>query len=187
MEKIDFRDLLVDVKDPMIVQIGSHDGILGEEYGLQEYLEKIKNFSLILVEPIKEYFDKLPQVYGKYDKQIKYCNYAISDVEGQVYMKEQGCMSKIDQNGTLPVFSKTWNSFLLQNYIKKIDLLLLDCEGYEFEILKNINFNIIKPKVIRYEYYWIENKAECDNLLFKNGYKIDYCLHDHTYNKVAYL
>lgn len=186
MDKIDYLDFIKET-EPIIVQIGSHDGILGEEYGLQNYLENLNNFSIFLVEPIEEYFNNLKNVYGKYKQNVKYCNYAITDVEGVSYMLEQGCMSKMDPNGSLKVYSKTWNNFLLQNYIKKIDLLLLDCEGYEFNIIKNINFNQLKPKVIRYEYYWIDNKEECDYYLIKNGYKIGLCSYDPTYNKVAYL
>lgn len=33
-----------------------------------------------------------------------------------------------------------------------IDLLLIDTEGYDFEILKRINFSIFKPHVIRFEH-----------------------------------
>jgi hypothetical protein len=72
-------------------------------------------------------------------------------------------------------------------FIDTIDLLILDCEGYEFEILKSIDFSAIKPKVIRYEYKHISNKEECDEYLISQGYRIEYCKHDHTYNKIAIL
>ena len=186
----DFVDFskLVQSKNPTIVQVGAYDGVLGEEYGFHEYLESLNSFNLFLVEPIKHFFDNLKNVYEKYGDKIKYCNHAISNVDGDIFMIEQGCMSKIDTNGTLKVQSKTWNSFLKENQIDKIDLLLLDCEGFEFEILKNAfqtNENKVKPNVIRYEYLWISDKTGCDNLLLSNQYKIDYCKFDPIYNKVA--
>lgn len=183
---IDYRDF-VSNKTPTIIQIGAHDGIVGEEYGLQEFLESIQSFNLILVEPILKYFNNLKLVYSNYGDSVTYCNHAISETNENVYMKEQGCMSFVSNFGNICVKSKTWEQFISDNNVKLIDLLLLDCEGYEFNIIKQINFKKNKPKVIRYEYMHIANKEECDNFLINNGYKINYCKFDHTYNKVAIL
>jgi len=183
---IDYRDF-VNNENPVIVQIGSHDGVLGEEYGLQEFIESVGKFRLILVEPLKHYFDNLKNVYGKYENLIDYCNHAIADVDGEVGMVEQGCMSFVSLGGPIKVTSKTWKSFVDDMKIDKIDLLILDCEGYEYQILRGINFSKVKPKVIRYEFAHIPNKEECDSYLIQQGYKIEYCKHDHTYNKVAVL
>lgn len=185
---VDFSGLMKS-EIPVIVQVGSHDGLLGEEYGLHEYLESLKEFRLFLIEPIKRYFDSLQSVYGKYGDSVTYCPYAITDVDGQVSMLDQGCMSKIDRSGSLAVESKTWESFVHENNILDIDLLLLDCEGFEFEILKHVTSSNISrafPGVIRYEYMWIQEKAECDRLLNAHGYRIDYCKFDPTYNKIAH-
>lgn len=178
---------LIDTKKPVIVQIGAHDGILGEEYGLQELLNNLNDFRLILIEPIDKYFDNLKLVYGKYGNKVEYIKVAISEVNGIVNMLDQGCMSKIDNNGHILVDSITWDKLLINNNINKIDLLLLDCEGYEFNILNQINFLKIKPPVIRYEYYHIPNKEECDSFLISNGYKIELCEYDYISNKIAYI
>lgn len=183
---IDYRDY-VNKNNPIIIQIGANDGIIGEEYGFQELLESISSFKLILVEPLSLYFDNLINVYGKYNNNVYYCKHAISSIDGKIRMKEQGCMSHIDNNGSIIVESKTWNTFTTDMKIDIIDLLILDCEGYEFEIIKQIDFSKIKPKVIRYEYMHVLNKEECDGYLISHGYKIEYCKHDHTYNKVAIL
>jgi FkbM family methyltransferase len=183
---VDYRDFITK-HNPMIVQIGAHDGVLGEEYGLQELLESVQQFRLVLVEPLSPYFDKLANVYGKYGNSVSYCKHAISDIDGETTMVEQGCMSHISPNGSIVIQSKTWNTFTRDMSIDTIDLLILDCEGYEFEILKSIDFSAIKPKVIRYEYKHISNKEECDEYLISQGYRIEYCKHDHTYNKIAIL
>jgi len=183
---VDYRDFIGKDK-PVIVQIGAHDGILGEEYGLQEFLETTEEFRLVLVEPIAKYFDNLVNVYGKYNDMVEYCNYAIADVDGEIGMVEQGCMSFISPQGAIKIKSKTWDSFVNEMKINKIDLLILDCEGYESQILQSIDFAKIKPQVIRYEYAHIANKEECDKFLTQQGYRIEFCKHDHTYNKVAVL
>ena len=36
--------------------------------------------------------------------------------------------------------------------IKKIDLLQIDTEGYDAEIILNIDFDLMKPKIIRFEH-----------------------------------
>jgi len=178
---------LVNKNNPVIVQIGAHDGVLGEEYGLQELLDSLGNFKLILIEPVDKFFNNLQSVYGKYGDKVQYMKCAITDINGTVNMIDQGCMSKIDNSGGLSVDSITWNKFISDNNINKIDLLILDCEGYEFNILNQIDYSVIKPSVIRYEYLWLPNKEECDNYLISNGYNIELCEYDHTYNKIAFI
>lgn len=181
---IDYRNFL-DKKNSIIIQIGAHDGIIGEEYGLQEILEELKDFELFLVEPIEKYFNNLINVYGKYKNKVKYLNYAIAKEENKLKMLDLGGESYISDVGNVIVNVKSWNNFIKENNIKKIDLLLLDCEGYEFEIIKQINFDNLEIKCIRYEYTWISNKNEVDDYLKSKNYNINYCYHDHTNNKIA--
>jgi len=183
---VDYRDF-VNKDNPVVVQVGAHDGVLGEEYGLQELLESVQKFRLVLVEPLSPYFENLANVYGKYGDAVSYCKHAIANIDGETAMVEQGCMSYISPHGSVVIQSKTWDTFVRDMAIETIDLLVLDCEGYEFEILKSIDFSTIKPKVIRYEYKHIPNKDECDRYLIGHGYRIEYCKHDHTYNKIAIL
>lgn len=183
---VDYREF-VNKNNPTIIQIGAHDGVLGEEYGFQELLESVKSFRLFLVEPLSPYFDNLENVYKKYGNAVSYHKHAISSVDGETTMVEQGCMSFVSLNGSVKVQSKTWNTFIRDASIDVIDLLVLDCEGYEFEIIKSIDFSAFKPKIIRYEYKHIPNKEECDVYLSSRGYRLEYCKHDHTYNKIAIL
>lgn len=175
---------------PTIIQIGAHDGIVGEEYGFQEFLSELDSFNLFLIEPLKKYYEKLPDVYEKFsgeNKKITYCNFAIADFDGYSDMVDLGGCSRIVQSGAGEqlVSSKNWNTFVRENSIDKIDLLLIDCEGYEFSILKSINYNILKPKSIRYEFYHIPDKLATDNFLMTQGYSISLCETDPTYNKIA--
>jgi hypothetical protein len=63
--------------------------------------------------------------------------------------------------------------------------LLLDCEGYEFEIISNIDYEINSPKIIRYEYYHISEQYKLDQFLISKGYRIELDQSDPTYNKIA--
>ena len=183
---INYKELL-NKKKPIIVQIGSNDGVLGEEYGLHELLDELNDFTLILVEPIGKFFDNLINVYGKYGDKIKYVNKAITDTNGYFNMVLDYGMSRIvEHKGDIIVEGITWSNFINELNITDIDLLLLDCEGYEFDILKQIDFKYNIIKIIRYEYYWIKDKIECDSFLSNNGFNIDYCSHDYIYNKIAF-
>jgi len=125
---------LSDDKSLVIVVVGAHDGVNGEQYGLMPFLDKINDFKIYLIEPIKKWFDQLSEVYGKFQKKVTYLNYAISEHSSKIKMIDHGVMSKIGE-GSLIVESKTWSQFITENEINSIDILLLDCEGYEFNIL----------------------------------------------------
>lgn len=63
---------------------------------------------------------------------------------------------------------------LLKTYgIEQIDLLQIDCEGYDFEVIKLFNIDKTQPKVIVFENSHIgdEGNNECDVLLLSNGYR----------------
>lgn len=174
--------------NPTIIQIGAHDGIVGEEYGFQEFLHELDSFNLYLLEPLEKYFKNLPSVYQKFsseNKKVHYCNHAITEQDGEMSMVDRGGMSHISNTGEIKIKCKTWESFLRDNNINSVDLIILDCEGYEFNIMKQIQYDKMAPKVIRYEYFHIPNKKETDDFLVSNGYEINLCETDPPYNKVA--
>ncbi len=54
-----------------------------------------------------------------------------------------------------------------------VDLLQIDAEGYDYEILKSINFDRICPKFIRFEYLHLSETdlKECLHMLAGRGYR----------------
>jgi len=71
---------------------------------------------------------------------------------------------------------------LLQKYnIKNIDLLQIDVEGHEYKIIRSIDFNVIRPKIIHYEnkHLNIDDNKECVALLKAKGYTV---FDSHTVN-----
>lgn len=68
----------------------------------------------------------------------------------------------------------TFEELVAQEKIEKIDLINIDTEGYDFEIIKLIDFQKTKPVMILYEHKHItgEEQLECQEYLKEKGYKI---------------
>ncbi|MCC6487130.1 MAG: FkbM family methyltransferase [Candidatus Hydrogenedentes bacterium] len=64
---------------------------------------------------------------------------------------------------------------LLQKYsVERLDLLQLDTEGYDFELLKMLDFKAVKPAIIHFEHVHLSSvdwSAAC-NLLASNEYRL---------------
>ena len=55
--------------------------------------------------------------------------------------------------------------------MKEIDYLSIDTEGTEFEILKSLNFEIYRPKVITIEHNYKDYRKKIFNFLQEKKYK----------------
>jgi len=70
----------------------------------------------------------------------------------------------------------TLEQVLEEERIADIDLLQIDTEGYDYEILRTIDFRKIMPRYINYERIHLgKDEARCRRLLLSKGYG----LHDH--------
>lgn len=189
---VDYRNF-VNLINPTIVEIGAHDGYHAEGHGFQELLSEIRtvgDFRLILVEPLTPFFEYLQVAYGnEHGERVSYCKHAIAETDGTVKMIWNRMGSRVSTEGKVEVQSKTWNTFVNDMHITDIELLLIDAEGYDFKIIKQIDFTKIKPRIIRFEYKELseQDQIDCDEYLKSKGYRVEYCVHDHTYNKVAIL
>ena len=69
--------------------------------------------------------------------------------------------------------------------IQKLNFLIIDTEGYDFEIIKMFDFKQFKPEVILYEHAILSNKDKlsCEKYLIELGYK----LFSEGGNTVAYM
>lgn len=61
-----------------------------------------------------------------------------------------------------------------ENDINHIDYLNIDCEGYDHQIIKMIDFDVIKPQIINFESKWLDDvdRQSVESLLERNGYTI---------------
>lgn len=69
----------------------------------------------------------------------------------------------------------TLNSLLDKHNLQNVDVFICDAEGYDWNIFKQLDFNRIRPKVIRIEYINLtdEEKELTKNKLIENGYEIE--------------
>lgn len=69
----------------------------------------------------------------------------------------------------------TLNSLLDKHNLQNVDILICDAEGYDWKIFKQLDFNRIRPKVIRLEYINLtdEEKELTKNKLIENGYEVE--------------
>ena len=158
------------------LQVGANDGVLNDPI-YQFNLENRDVVSGFVLEPLPDVFDKLVENY-KSCRDIKPFNLAIHSTQSEMVLHRV----KPERASEVPAFARGiasfdvdhWKkailvpsedymeqvkvkcvpfaAFISTNAIEKLDLLLLDTEGYDYEILSSINFDILKPSIIRFEH-----------------------------------
>jgi FkbM family methyltransferase len=154
------------------IQVGANDGISFDN--LYDFVVK-RDSKGIVIEPLKEYFLKLELNYSKFKDIIK-INKAVHPTfkESYIYKVDENVYSKyplwvqgtasfdlehlkkmnIDSNdiSKITVISDNLMNIYTQYYdYPSVDYLQIDTEGFDFEVLKMINFNLLKPSIIKYE------------------------------------
>ena len=154
----------------------------------------------ILVEPVPAYFDQLKNTYRN-SKDLIFENIAIStktqsrafyyllDKDNSLppWAKGVGSFSLkhvLALKNQIRDFDKHLVSTkitclslksLLEKYgINHVDVFVIDAEGYDYDIIKQINFDTIRPEIIVFESMLLgsRDRADCYNLLSANGYEL---------------
>jgi FkbM family methyltransferase len=68
----------------------------------------------------------------------------------------------------------TFKTLLSKHKVEKLDLLIIDTLGYDFEILKMIPFDLVKPPIINFEHTLlsIDDQEACFMYLAELGYSL---------------
>lgn len=67
----------------------------------------------------------------------------------------------------------SYQSLLEKHSVKRLDLLQIDVEGYDFDIIKQIDFNNVRPQIIHYEHSHLGLDTEASwNFLQEHGYEL---------------
>jgi FkbM family methyltransferase len=178
------------------VQIGANDGIMCDP--IREFVTR-NQIAGLAVEPLKDMFAKLEANYRDFPK-VKPVNVALHATEktfalhrvdpakiAQVGIWSQGTASfkKSHHAATqIPddlliaetVKCLTLSELLEQYQVPRLDLLQIDTEGYDFQIIKMIDFARWKPAILRFEHGLPDgtmSRAEfdqCAQLLLDHGY-----------------
>ena len=65
----------------------------------------------------------------------------------------------------------TFNSLCARNGVDRVDLILIDTEGYDWEVIKNIDFSRYRPRLLIYEHFHLGSaREECRRYLEQLGY-----------------
>jgi FkbM family methyltransferase len=193
---------LINNNELFFIELGANDGRRSDPiYDFVRNNSKIMRG--ILLEPVKDYFEELKTNYKKYPDIIT-LNLAVhnSNKEMTIYRADP---TKIGWN-KLPKWANGIASFnkdhhkksgihkeaiikekvqcislndLIKNYqVAKIDLLQVDTEGYDSEIILNLDFKAIRPKIIHFEHglhHRIMSKETfliVADMLHNNGYEL---------------
>ena len=178
------------------IQIGSNDGFYLDP--IYKYIKRDK-WQGVLVEPVSEIYKKLKKNYRR--KDLIYENSAISETDGEkdfyrltkkkdyfpAWYNQLGSFSKeliLTHKKMIPdiedylisekVNCITFNSLIKKHNVKKVDLIHIDTEGFDFEVIKMIDFDTIKPDVIMFEHKHLSTEDfESSKLYLKErGYSL---------------
>ena len=189
------------------IQIGSNDGKTGDP--IYPIIRRIPNKCKgIVVEPVKFLFNQLKETYKGFKNVIPYEFAVVSSISDSMifYRLEEkdddGNLIRFNQCGSfkldhllllkdkVPDIEKyivkeevkqiTLNSLINISGLEKIDLLHVDAEGYDWEILRDLNFDFIKPRVIIFEHSNLDpiNYMEAVKFFKFEGYFIYECFND---------
>lgn len=182
-------------KKVFFVQIGACDGVQGD------FIHSIvmrDQWPGLLVEPVGYLFDRLVSNYKECKnlvfenvaiskknelKDFYYIKRSVSDqpgmYEGMGTFDKQLLLSQLPDDLTKYVVSEkiaciTFDKLLEKNSITKIDLLIIDAEGHDYEIIKLIDFETVEPDILIYEWMHLDLRDynECARLLAKRGYRL---------------
>lgn len=207
-----YRHLAVHKKFSFL-QIGANDGVMNDPI----YKFNMDNSSVVsgyVLEPLPDIFKKLSENYDSCPN-IKAFNLAIhaSESEMVLHRVKPSHKDKVPEfaNG-IASFNKThwektnlipdinymeevivkctsFQNFIESNSINELDLLLVDTEGYDYEILMSIDFSLIKPRIIRFE-HGVRNQLMSSNDFIKVCNHLNsfgYQIIAESYDATAYL
>lgn len=185
-------------EDFCFVQVGAHDGRSFDslyEFNMQ------RNTKGLAIEPIAEYYNDLVKNYA-YNQAVQTIQMAVHATSKQVtmYRVDPQKYGQVEEwkKGIASIYpdhhkrSATDSSVIIKERVKAlpfmdileengfitpISLLQIDVEGYDYEVLKQIDFSRIHPAIIKYEYISLQegDTTAAKKLLSDQGY---YCFED---------
>lgn len=180
-------------------QIGANDGIKDDPIHNFVINNKWKG---ILVEPLPDTFNMLQKNYAEAQDRLTFENVAVSNKSGELPFYIVNNSENLNYHFDFTAFSSFSKDVLIKNFkdypeivknieeikiktttihellikhsVSHVDLLLIDTEGYDFEILKTIDFNNFRPDLIIFEVSNLNRKDfnKSIEILKKNEYKL---------------
>lgn len=185
--------------DATFVQVGANDGVTLDP--LRTQIER-RRWTGIMVEPVPYNFERLAQRYGSHPRiQLEMC--AIAEESGELpfyYIPEPEPGEEIwpwyhalgsfrrevlishtmyipdieERVAEVKVPCKTFNSLCEERGLPHLDLLQIDTEGYDYEILRSVDLDSWRPRLVIYEHKHLNlaDRESARKLLTDRGYLI---------------
>lgn len=185
----------LDYNDGFYIECGANDGI---QQSNTLTLEKEQNWTGLLIEPSINSFNECLKNRDINKNIILNCalvsteytdNIIYGDFDGHLMSSINGI--RRNNNNLNPTPAKKLSDILFENNISNIDFFSLDVEGFEYEVLKGIDFTQHLPKFILIEIY-TKDYDKIHNFLKEKNYElienlsnfntIDYPYWDGTHN-----
>lgn len=175
---IDVIPLYPNKENMIFIEVGANNGIDNDP--IRDWVKKY-NWTGVLIEPIEKAFKELKLNY-KGMNGVSFENVAISNSDDEyaiMYRPKSSKIASLDKNHApmkgkykeIKVRMKKLNDIIDQYGISNLDLLNIDAEGYDFEVIKSLDFEKCRPVIIHYEHRHLGGaKSDCEKYLLDNGY-----------------
>jgi FkbM family methyltransferase len=146
------------------MQIGAFDGVGEDDLRGLVLAHKLRG---VLVEPQPDAFARLQQTYRN-QPNVALLQAAIAEKEGtrNLYCKrgEASMAASFDREHlrkhgiadadivAQPVACHTVESAIRAGGLSNVDLIQIDAEGYDWPIIRSIDFECLRPRILRFEY-----------------------------------
>jgi len=179
------------------IQVGANDGISFDD--LYDFVTKRKSFGVV-IEPVKSYFEELKNNYVNFPNVVPVNMavfhqkdvldiYKINPEKSSIYPDwvkgiasfDKGHHKKLNINEEDIIIEKVKADHLMSiigsNFngdYYNVDLFQVDTEGFDYEVIKMIDFNKLHPKIIKFESVNLNDvqKKELAKILNKEGYVV---------------
>lgn len=198
-------DLVAHGGEVSFLQIGAHDGKTNDP--LHPYVVR-HGWRGVLVEPVRDLFEQLRRTYAGFP-QLAFENAALSDQDGvrTFYRLDSRAPAWCSQLGSFhrnvvlahkymlpnfedylveePVRCVSFRTLVERHVITRLDIIAIDTEGYDLEVLRQIDFVQFRPALVIYEQQHLSpaDKRRATDLLAGHGYEIHRV--GHGWNNVA--
>lgn len=179
------------------VQVGANDGIFGDP--LRKFVLNC-GWTGVLVEPQPDIFAMLCKNYAGCEDRLTFENIAVSNddkltlfLPPDKFSAEREFVEKTRVSNNAEVIARqaqvsqselrkievpamTLDALLAKHAITELDLLQIDCEGYDFAVLQTLDLGKVKPLLIQFESGHMHRTTltEIVKYLNDNGYLVYY-------------
>jgi len=161
------------------ISVGANDGVTNDP--IRAWVTQYKWMG-VLIEPVRTAFDKLVSNYDGISG-VEFENVAIDNsnkASAILYVPKASKIASLDKNHQPAKGSKkkkvvvnlsTLDKIMEKHSIDHLDFLNIDAEGYDFEVIKSLNFDKCRPSIIHYEHRHLGKiKVSCEEFLINRNY-----------------